>query len=446
MKSNHLLTTFIKYTSLNITGMIALSCYILADTFFVSKGLGMAGIAALNLAIPVYSFIHGCGLMFGMGGATRYALLKSQKDDKGASAVFTNAMWMTVVLGISIFAIGLFFSDDITRMLGADQKVFAMTRTYLHTILLFAPMFLLNQLFICFVRNDGNPKLSMLAMIGGSLSNIVFDYIFIFPLQMGMFGAVLATGLAPVISMLILSPHVLKKKHQFHLIKQVRSFRTCNIISSMGLPSLITEFSSGIVIILFNTLILKLQGNTGVAAYGIIANLSLVVVATYTGLAQGIQPIISKYAGQKNEIHVQHILRYACCALLLISILVYGTIYIAGDQIITSFNSEHNAILQDIALQGLRIYFLVCPFVGFNIVLSTYFTSIGVSKPAHIISLLRGFIIIIPLSLLLSTLFEMNGIWFTFPICEGIGTIIGVYLFIKSRKKKSRRNLSVEDS
>ena len=180
MENSNLLRTFLKYTSLNVMGMIGLSCYILADTFFVSKGLGANGLAALNLAIPVYSFIHGSGLMIGMGAGTKYSILKSQRKNESADHVFTSAFILTLALAAVYVLLGVFTSAQIARLLGANEAVFEMSKTYLQVILLFAPMLYVYLLLLCFVRNDGAPQLSMAGMIGGSLSNIVLDYILYF--------------------------------------------------------------------------------------------------------------------------------------------------------------------------------------------------------------------------------------------------------------------------
>lgn len=294
METKKLLKEFSQYVILNICGMIGLSCYILADTFFVSNGLGPNGLTALNLAIPIYSFVHGSGLMFGMGGATKYSIYRGQKAYKNADKSFSNTIYIMSALAVTFMLTGIFFSGQLTRLLGADKNVYHMTKTYIQVILLFAPAFMANDALICFVRNDGNPKLSMLGMLTGSFSNIILDYIFIFPLNMGIFGAVLATGSAPVISLMILSKHWLTKQNQFHFVRIKPSFRLIGNIISLGVPSFITEMASGIVMIVFNTIILHLQGNIGVAAYGVVANLSLVVISIYTGIAQGTQPILSK--------------------------------------------------------------------------------------------------------------------------------------------------------
>ena len=436
MKESSCFREFLKYSSLNVLGMIALSCYILADTFFVSKALGANGLTALNLAIPVYNFINGSGLMIGMGGGTKYAISKSQSKMKQASQAFTNAAALTALIAACFFLLGLFASAPIARMLGADDTVFEMSRTYLQVLLLFSPMFMTNNLLLCFIRNDGVPQLSMAAMITGSLSNVVLDYVFMFPLGMGIFGAVLATGLAPVISILVQSPYLLTKKNQFHLVRCRLSARLSLGIFSSGLPSLITEVSSGIVIIIFNRIILGLDGNTGVAAYGVIANLSLVVIAIYTGISQGIQPILSSNYGKGIRENVQAILRYAVTTVVILSAGVYLCMFFGAEPITAVFNSEKNQILQEIAEAGLRIFFTGCVFAGLNIILSVYFTSTERPLPAQIISVMRGFIVIIPMSFLLSAVAGLSGVWASFPATEFLVSLVGVWLYAVMRKKE----------
>ena len=219
MREKTLLKEFFRYVSQNVLGMIGLSCYILADTFFIARGLGTKGLTALNLAIPVYSFVNGCGLMLGMGGATKYSIFRGKKEDKKGNQIFFHAVAFALVFAAVFMLTGIFLSDRLALVLGADREVFDMTRVYLRVILLFSPAFIFNDIFVCFVRNDGNPKLSMIAMLLGSFSNIILDYIFIFPLNLGILGAVLATGFAPVISMCILSKHLRSEDCHFHLEK-----------------------------------------------------------------------------------------------------------------------------------------------------------------------------------------------------------------------------------
>lgn len=434
METKQLLKEFLRYSSLNVLGMIGLSCYILADTFFISVGLGADGLAALNLAIPIYSFIHGAGLMFAMGGATKYSIFKIQNEHKTANAIFTNTLRITLLTAMVFVLLGLFLSETITFALGAEGVIFSMTSTYLRVMLLFAPVFMLNNVMLCFVRNDGNPRLSMLAMLGGSLSNIGLDYIFIFPLQMGIFGAVFATGFAPVISLLILSPHWSRKTRGFHLIRARLQPQMIGQMLSLGFPSLITEVASGIVIITFNTIILHLAGTIGVAAYGVVANLSLVVMSIYTGIAQGSQPLFSKAYGFGDKAGINKILGYAMTTMLLVSCLVYAVVFFLADPITGLFNSQQNQELQEIASVGLKIYFTSVVSAGFNIVLSVYFTSTENAIPAHMISLLRGLFLIVPMAFLLAHLFGLTGVWLAFPVAESLCALLGIQLYIRSKK------------
>lgn len=435
METKTLLKEFSQYVILNICGMIGLSCYILADTFFVSNGLGANGLTALNLAIPIYSFVHGSGLMLGMGGATKYSIYRGLKEYKNADRSFSNTMCVMLVLAVIFMLTGIFFSERITRLSGADKDVYNMTKTYLQVILLFAPAFMANDTLICFVRNDGNPGLSMIGMLTGSFSNIVLDYIFIFPLNMGISGAVLATGSASVISLIVLSKHWITKQNQFHLVQIKPSFRLTGSIISLGVPSFITEMASGIVMIVFNMIILHLQGNTGVAAYGVVANLSLVVVSIYTGIAQGTQPILSRVYGYGDSKSQKQILNYAIKTMLVISFGIYLFFLLAANPIVSIFNSEQNMQLQEIAVAGLKLYFTAIPFAGFNIILSAYFTSTEEALPAQIISLLRGFLMIIPMAFFLSFILKMTGVWISFPVTECFVTLAGITLYIKFRKR-----------
>lgn len=429
LEHNRCFTNFARYCTLNVLGMLALSCYVLADTFFVANGLGANGLTALNLAIPVYSFIHGSGLLLGMGGATRYSIAVHQGRDREGSAAFTHTLAGSGVLALVFVSLGLFASYGLTRLLGADQTVFSMTHTYIQVLLLFSPAFLLNDVLLCFVRNDGAPQRAMAAMVTGSLANILLDYIFIFPLNMGIFGAVLATGLAPIISIGILSPFFRKKENRFHLIVRPPSPALLGDIFGAGLPSLVTEISSGVVMIAFNQIILGLQGNLGVAAYGVVANLSLVVLAIYTGIAQGVQPLLSQYFGAGQESHLRSTLRYGVITVLLLSALLYMILFLGADPIAALFNRDRDPRLQTMAAEGLKHYFLACPFAGWNILLSVHFTSTDTPRPAHAISLLRGFLLILPLSFLLSALGGMTGLWLTFPATEGLVALLALFFF-----------------
>lgn len=436
MRKTKYFSTFFRYVIMNVLGMVGLSCYILADTFFIAKGLGSDGLTALNLAIPVYSFVHGIALMFGMGGATKYSIFIGQNNKKDANEIFNNTWKAAIVIAGFFSLIGILFSKQLALFLGATGNILNMTNIYLKVILLFAPAFILNEVFISFVRNDGNPGLAMVAMLTGSFANIILDYIFIFPLKGGIFGAVMATSVAPLISMGILRWHKKQGKQQFFLKKNRFSSTMIEDVVKIGIPSLITEMASGIVMIIFNMLILKLEGNIGVAAYGIIANLALVFSAVYTGIAQGIQPLISEGYGKNDVKQVKVIYQYALITVSIVSLVIYTLSYTFAVPITAVFNSEQNELLQKIAVAGMKLYFIAVPFIGFNIVTSVFFSAIERVLPAQSISLLRGFILMVPMAYLLAAVGGMTGIWLTVPVTEGIVAGVGMFFIIMWLKRE----------
>lgn len=429
MANQAYMKNFVIYSSLSVFGTLGVSCYILADTFFVSKGLGAEGLAALNIAVPAYNFIHGSGLMFGMGGATKFTISKSEGNERQANIIFTNTVYLALLAGILFLGIGLLFSQPLSKLLGADDSILAMTNTYLKWLFLFAPAFILNDVLLCFVRNDNAPMLSTVAMLLGSFSNIVLDYIFIFPMEMGMFGAIFATGLSPVISLLIMSLHWIGKKGQIHLIKTRLYGKIMIQDISLGFPSLIAQMASGIAMIIFNMLILELTGNTGVAAYSVIANISLVIVAVYTGISQGVQPLISEAYGKDDKNEISLGLRYSMVTMAVLSFLFYFIIFAFAGNITGIFNSENNPYMQEISVTGLKIYFSSVLFVGFNTIIAVFFTSIEKALPAQILSLLRGILLLVPLAFLCSKLWGMIGIWITYPLTEGIAAAAGYVIY-----------------
>ena len=428
------LQEFGKYVSQSVLSQLGVSCYILADTYFISKGVGADGLTALNLAIPVFSVMNGCGFMLGIGSGTKYGIMKGTGNEKRGDVLFTSSLCVVTVLAVIFMLIGLLAADPITVLVGANAEVYDMTRTYLQVILLFSPMFMINNLLGAMIRNDGNTSLAMTEMLSGCLFNIVFDYIFVFPMGLGLFGAVLATAVAPIISILILLQHFVKKKNQFRLIRVRPDVRLVASAAGLGVPSLVTEVSSGLVIAVFNLLILGLAGNVGVAAYGVVANISIVVIAIYNGIAQGVQPLLSREYGRSQEKNVHRFLSWAMMLTVILAMVIYVGIYWNADVIAMIFNSGRDMDLQRIAVEGLKIYFTACPFVGANILLAIYFAATDQAAPAQMISLLRGLIVIVPLAFIMANVAGLTGVWMTFPLTELVVCVVACGLYKKMKR------------
>lgn len=467
-------SAFARYVSLNILGMLGLSCYILADTFFIANGVGSDGLAALNLVLPVYSFINGTGLMLGMGGATAFSICRGEGDDEHARSLFTRSLLITLIFGALPTAAGLLGAPALASLLGADSAILPLASLYLRTLMMFSYAFLFNNILLCFVRNDGGPGLAMCAMLIGSLCNVVFDYILVFPMKLGMFGAALATGVAPLISMGILSLHWIRGRSSLRPMGKMSGradgkspgtggqaapaqtpyartqlprtrlprtpyplARDVKRIVSLGIPSFITEFSSGVVMVLFNFTILSLAGNTGVAAYGIIANLALIVTAVFTGEAQGAQPLLSLSFGRGERTAVSHLFRMAVIVAVVLGGLACLTGQLFTGGIVAAFNRDGDALLAQTAISGIRLYFPAFLISGVNIIVSAYFSAVSQPKPAFFISILRGFAAITPAVLILPRLFGMTGVWLSVPLAELITLAAALAFGLRARRRSA---------
>ena len=408
------LAAFATYVTSNILGMIGLSCYILADTFFVARGCGAAGLTALNLALPAYSLMHGLGLMTGMGGATRYAI--AQAGDRTARQnVFSHALCLSALMSAPFLAAGLTAPHPLAALLGADGAVIGMTVEYLRTILLFAPAYFLNNLVLAFLRNDGAPRLAMAAMLSGSIANIFLDYLFIFP-----FGAALATGIAPCIGLAVQSLHFLRGKNGFSLRRTLPDVRQALGILSLGASSFVLELSSGVVLLTFNMLLLRISGNMGVAAYGVVANIALVVIALFTGVSQGMQPVLSGCFSRGGHRSAALVYRAAVVTALALAAAAWLLGSLFAGPVVSLFNREGDRELARLAVSGIRIYFVSFPFAGINIVTAAAMSAVDRPREGFLISILRGLAVMLPMAAGLAALFGTTGVWASVPAAEAV--------------------------
>lgn len=421
---------FRRYAAPGVLGMIGISCYILADTFFVAKGTGSLGLAALNIAIPAYNLMNGLGLMVGVGGATHYSLCRAQGDAVEADRTFTHTLLLGLCIALLFVLTGTFGVVPLSRLLDANAETLDMTAVYLRLLLCFAPFFVTNNVMIAFVRNDGEPGRAMAGMIAGSLFNIVFDWVFIFPCGLGMFGAALATGASPLVSLLVLSGHLRRPSRGFHLRRERLRPRLLPRICAPGLSSLVSELASGITLLLINLVLLRIAGNTAVAAYGVIANLALVESAIFTGLSTGVQPLISRSA----EADRRRLLRWTVTTALAISALMYVLVFVFASPITAVFNSEHDPALAACAVPGLRIYFAGFLAACINIIAAAYFSAAGQAPRGFIISLVRSIIAIPPVLFALSALLGVTGVWLTFPAVEALACALSLLFILRSPK------------
>ena len=414
---------FAKYVSQNILGMVGLSLYILADTFFISMAEGTNGITALNLVLPIYSLIFAIGAMIGVGSAIRFKILRV-KAEKSADSYFSNALIFALVISSIFMILGGLFPSEIVRALGGDDVIVEVGTGYTRIFMLFAPFFMWNHICNAFVRNDGAPSVAMTATLVSSIFNIVMDYVLMFPFGLGMSGAALATAISPIIGIGICCIHFFSKKSTICFQLVAPSVKKLLISCQLGVSAFIGEISSGVTTIVFNMLILSLVGNVGVAAYGVVANVSLVAVSVFNGVSQGAQPLVSEQYGKGEKRAVNKLLFMAIVTAFVLAIWIVAVIYQYAGTIVSIFNSEQDATLAAYGVTGIRLYFIGFLFAGINIVGTGFLSAVENAKMAFISSILRGFVAIICCAILMAELFGMTGVWLAFPVAEFLTVLV----------------------
>ena len=410
--------SFIRRIAPSALGMIALSCYILVDTFFVSLALGASGLAALNLSIAVFSAVSGVGQMIGVGGGTDFALRCGEEKDPGAA--FSAALRYGAYVSLVFMLIGLLFSRRLALLLGADDATLAMTHVYIRMTLLFTPCHIFNAILQAFVRNDHEPGLAMISMLISSGANIVLDYVFMFPLGMGMFGAVLATGLSALLSILALLTHFMRNASTLRPSRRRVSPHEMLRLLSYGLSALIGELASAISLMTFNLILMRIGGYIAVAAYGVIANAALVASAIFTGVGQGLQPLVSHAFGACDAETLRALKGHARSVSFMSGMLIFSFVFIFASSITAVFNHEGNPQLLSIASHGLRLYFAGYLFAGMNITACALLSAAAQPGRALLLSLLRSCMLLIPAALILSAAFGISGVWLSFTATEAI--------------------------
>ena len=433
---------FFHYLVPAVCSTLVTSVYLLVDTLIIGQGVGALGISALNIFMPFFLLFNGIGLLFGIGSGILISSEDGMGNKKKANQYFATGFVSILSIAIILGLIWNYYLQPLCVILGANSDTIDLVLEYGKCIMAFAPVFMMSNYFAPIVRNMKNPKLVMCAVLTGSVLNVILDYVFVFPMDMGMFGAAAATVIGSLTTLLVLSTHFIKKQNRVKINKETISLNLLAPIFKCGFSSLIMEVASGFVIFIFNIQILKYIGNNGIVVYGIISNCVLVGLALFNGVAQAAQPIIATNFGAGLNTRVKKVLKYALITTTIIGVSLFAVVFLFTGQIIKVFVQANSEILS-VGIPALRLYLSAFCIMNINILISSYFQSVGKEKVAIYISIIRGFLLNIVLAFLLPSVLPSTVLWVVVPVSELI-TLVCITVYAKRNTSFENASLNKE--
>jgi len=424
-----------EYSIPAITGTLVYILYNIVDRIFISFGVGRLAIAGISIALPLFTFILATGLFIGVGGGALISINLGRQNKARAEQILGNALTLFIVMGILISTFGILFLDDILILFGATANNINYAKDYM-SIIFFATTFQL--LFIGMnniMRGEGNPKAAMKMSIIGCGLNILLDPLFIFTLNMGIKGAAIATVISNVLVAILQIRHFIKGDSNIKLkLKNMKLKKEILIgIAGIGIAPFIMQMSNSIVVIFINKNLNIYGGDIAIAAYGIINSISVLMYMPIVGIYQGSQPILGYNHGAKNFKRVRE--TYKLSLLVAISISAIGFfVAIFFPHLLISPFINNDETLFELTTNATKIFFSMTLFMGFHMIGSSYFQTVGKAKITTAINIIRQFVLMLPLLYFLPKYYGVNGVWLAIPITDLTLAIITSYFVIKEFK------------
>ncbi len=393
-------------------GLFVTYLYNAADGIFVGQGVGAAALGAVNIGVPFITFVVAAAALFPMGGAAVCAVRMGRADTDGANRAFMTAVMLTFAVSLLLTAAGMFFAQPIADLSGAKKlstHMRAMAGEYLFYYSAFSVPMLMSTCLSVFVRNDGAPTLAFLGMCTGAVMNIFLDWLFIFPLKMGVIGAAVASGLGQISSVLILLSHFIRKKGKL----QIRIFKPelslIHKICIRGVPEAVTQLTTPVTALCYNLMLSRLSGDIGVAAFSVLSFIYSLANAILSGTAQGLQPLWGYCYGRQDTKEIHWYFRCGIGINGVLSLLMYAALYMYAVPVIGIFNRDTELVRT--ASAALPLFGLQFIPMALNLIYTAFLFSTKRTKAAAHIAVSRG-VVVKALAICCFPLFSgSNAIW-----------------------------------
>ena len=420
-------------------GVIINSLYNIVDRIFIGQGVGALALAGLSAIFPIMIIMMAFGMMVGMGAGVRISINLGKKDFKRAELVLGNAFILMLIVSAVITVIGFAISHPMLEFFGVNNETYAYAKEYLNIILAGTVFNVVGYSLNNLIRSEGNANVAMYSMLISAGLNIILDYVFIMHLNMGVKGAAYAT----VLSQLVLVVWVLA---HFRSKRSVVKLKTCGLklkrdivwyIISIGFAPFSMQLASSAVFGIYNIQLIKYGNDMAIGAMGVIISITMLMVMTVMAINMANQPIIGFNFGAKNFVRVKETLLVSLVSATVISVFGFLIAELMPGPIIKLFNND-SAELLEIGVEGLRIFLVALPVIGFQIIMGNYFQSIGKAGVAAVLSLLRQVIMLIPLLFVLPKMFGLNGVWMSAPVSDSLSACVCVFFMARELRKLNK--------
>lgn len=427
--------TYRRYLAAAFGGSFISTIYSFVDMIVVGQYQGPSGTAALALISPVWNIIFSLGMLFGIGGSVHFGMLRGEKDNVPGTEnrYFTSALYVTGTLSALIMTVLLCFDGAIFRALGAEGELLTLALDYFRPVRFAVPCYMLGQVVAAFLRNDNDPGLATAAVLIGGLFNVFGDCYFTFVLDMGLFGAGLATAIGSALTLAIMLTHFFKRENTLRLVPIRQLSGTVGRMIETGFSAFFADLAMGIVTALLNRGIVRYAGTDALAVYGVIVYVGTCAQCSAYSVGQAAQPLFSINFGARKWDRIRQTQTCAIRSVIVFSLFWTGVSMAFPEQIVRIFMDATPGVLE-IAPTIIRIYatsFLLLPF---NIYSAYYFQSIMRARAALWLAVARGLVISGGLILLLPLIFKATGLWIAMPITDAITFAATLFLTIRYTK------------
>lgn len=425
----------LRYSIPSIIAMTAVSLYNMVDSIFIGQGCGPLAIAGLAATFPLMNLSAAFGAMVGIGASTVVSVKMGQKDIEGAENTLGNVVILNTIIGAIFMIFALIFLDPLLLFFGASENTLPYAREYMSVILLGN---VLTHLYLGLndvVRASGYPKIAMAATLTSVTINTLFDYIFIFLLDMGIKGAALGTICAQLVAFTFICSHFMKKDSYIRFKRSIFKFRLkiAKGIISIGCAPFLMNSCACVIVLLINNGLKNFGGDYYVGAYGIANRIAFVFIMVANGFNQGMQPILGYNYGAGRVDRSIKAYKLTTVATVMVTSSCFVISMLCPEFAVGLFTTDNELI--SIAAHALAVMTIVFPFVGFQITSVGFFMSLGMAKKAIFISLTRQLIILIPCLLILPNIFGVDGVWYSMPLADAISVSLVAIMIVRQMRK-----------